>query len=109
MAMTFWRGLGLAASFNGGHASNVTPGVDVNKIEFVAGPRYAFKIYAWHPGAEGKPCLRVFAQGLFGGVHAFNGFFPQTKGIVTSAGSSTIEVGGSLNLLLSKNFGVRLL
>jgi hypothetical protein len=108
-AVTFWKGLGVAASFNGGHASKVAPGEDVNKIEFAGGPRYTFTVWERHPGSASRPRFQFFGQGLFGAVHAFNGVFPGAKGTAPSAGSSAIEAGGGMNLLLTRNFGVRLL
>ncbi len=35
-AVTFWNGFGIAASLTGDHASNVTPGVDANKITILS-------------------------------------------------------------------------
>lgn len=42
---------GLAAAFTGGRASNVTPGVDVNKISFLVGPRYTYTVWTGQAGA----------------------------------------------------------
>ena len=47
-AVTFWKGLGVAASFTGGHAANIAPGVDVNKIAFAAGPRFTHNVWTGH-------------------------------------------------------------
>ena len=98
-AVTFWKGLGVAASFTGGHAANIAPGVDVNKIAFAAG----------HAAATDQRRLQIFGQGLFGGVHGFDGLYPVTSGVTSSAGSLAIEAGGGVNLFLTKNLGVRLL
>jgi hypothetical protein len=53
--------------------------------------------------------LQLYGQGLFGGVHAFNGVFPASSGTTSSAGSFALQVGGGMNLFFSKSFGVRLL
>jgi peptidoglycan-associated lipoprotein len=112
-AVTFWKGLGIAASLIGDHASNVTPGVDVNKIAYMAGPRYTWT--AWsesgsgHASAANQRRLQIFVQGLFGGVHAFDGLYPGSPAATTSASSFAIQTGGGLNLYVSRNLGLRLL
>ena len=108
-AVTFRRGLGIAASLTGDHASNFAPGVDVNKIAFMAGPRYTYTAWAGHAATTDVRRLQLYGQGLFGGVHAFNGVFPASSGTTSSAGSFALQVGGGMNLFFSKSFGVRLL
>lgn len=103
----FWKGLAIAASFNSGHASNIVPGVNLSKVQFAVGPRYTYT--AWTSRDAANRRLQIFGQGLFGGVHAYNGTFPGSSGVVTSAGSFAFEAGGGLNLLFSKTLGVRLL
>jgi hypothetical protein len=104
-AVTFWKGLGLAASLTGDRASNVEPGVDVNKINFLVGPRFTWRtrIGANHHG------MSIFGQGLFGEAHSFDGFFPSSNGNTTRANSLDIQVGGGLNYYLTKKFGLRLI
>ena len=108
-AVTFWKGLGVAASFTGGHAANIAPGVDLNKIAFAAGPRFTYNAWTGHAAATDQRRLQIFGQGLFGGVHGFDGLYPVTSGVTSSAGSLAIEAGGGVNLFLTKNLGVRLL
>jgi hypothetical protein len=105
---TFWKGFGLAGSFNSRHASAVAPGVDVNELVLAAGPRYTFTTNAGRSGTEDRPRWQIFTQGLFGGVHAFNGVFPGRGGAVSSAGSFALQAGGGVNLLFRRNFGLRL-
>jgi len=99
-----WKGFGLAATFEGDHASNVTPGVDVNKLTYLGGPRYTWT----QPQANSKPRLQLFAQGLFGGVHGFDGLYPAPGGAVSSANAFALQAGGGLNLLFHSGFGLRL-
>jgi hypothetical protein len=108
-AATFWKGLGLAATVTGGHASNISPGVDVSKISFLAGPRYTFAPRGWkgHHGFDSR--WQVFGQGLIGAVRAFDSPFPSTTGITTSADSFALQTGGGLNVLFSKRIGLRVL
>jgi len=103
-AVTFWKGLGIAATFTGDHASNVTPGVDVNKISFMAGPRYTYT--AWGTAGE-KPRFQIYGQGLFGGVHGFDGVYPTSSGVESTASSFAIQAGGGVNIFLTRHIGVR--
>jgi hypothetical protein len=107
-AATFWKDIGVAASFTGSHASTVAPDVEVNKIAFTAGPRFT---YTWPSRAvvTGQRNVQIFGQGLFGAVHGFDGVYPTSFGVTSSVNSLAIEVGGGLNLLLTRNLGVRLL
>ena len=106
-AWTLWKGFGVAASLTGDHISNYAPGMDVNEISYLAGPRYT---YAGRTQFAKVPLrYQLFGQGLFGEVHAFNGFFPAVGGSVSSANSFELQAGGGVNLLLTKHFGVRLL
>ena len=104
-AVTFWKGLGIAASLTGDHASNVTPSVDVNKFSFLAGPRYTST--AWTGARDHR--LQIYGQGLFGVSHGFNGLYPATGGATSSANAFALQAGGGLNLYLSRHWGVRLL
>jgi len=104
-AVTFWKGWGIAATLTGDHAANVTPGVDVNKISYIGGPRYTWT--AW-TGAKDRR-LQIFGQGLFGGSHGFDGLYPTSTGTTSSANAFAIQAGGGLNLYLNRNWGLRLL
>jgi hypothetical protein len=108
-AVSFWKGLGVAASFTGGHAGNIAPGVDVNRIAFTAGPRYTYTAWKSHAAATDQRRLQIFGQGLFGYVHGFDGVYPAPDGVTTSAGSLAIDAGGGLNLFFTGRLGVRLL
>ena len=107
-AFNFWKGLGLAGSFNGRRASEAAPSVDVNEITLAAGPRYTFTWSAHNSEAGAWPRWQIFTQGLFGGVHAFNGVYPGSTGATSSAGSFALQAGGGVNLLFKRNLGLRL-
>ncbi len=102
-AVTFWKGWGIAATLTGDHAANVAPGVDVNKISFLAGPRYT---WSTRTGAN-QHLLQIYGQGLFGVAHGFDGFYPSSSGATSSANSLGILAGGGLNFYLTEHFGVR--
>lgn len=102
MTVTFGKGLGIAASLTGDHASNAAPGIDVNKITYVFGPRYTFTPSLLH-GAQ------LFGEGLFGEAHAFNSSFPSPGGLKSSANSFAMQIGGGLQFPLAGRFTVRAL
>jgi len=108
-AVTFKSGMGIAASLTGDHASNVTPGVDANKITYLAGPRYTWTAWQGHTGAADNQRMQIFGQGLFGWTHGFNGVYPTTSGVTSSAKALAMQVGGGLNIYFTRNFGIRLL
>jgi len=107
-AVTFWRGFGIATGLTGEHISNYAPGMDVNKIAYLAGPRYTYAAWARHSGTADRARLQLFGQGLFGGVHAFDGVFPTSSGTTPTANSFALQAGGGIDLLLTKHIGVRL-
>jgi hypothetical protein len=109
VAFTFKSGLGIAASLTGDHASNVTTGIDANKITYLAGPRYTWTAWKGHATAADNRRLQVFGQGLFGWTHGFNGYYPAMPAATSSAKSLALQGGGGLNLYLTRNIGVRLL
>jgi hypothetical protein len=105
-AVSLWKGFGIAAGMTGDHASNVTPGVDVNTIKFWGGPRYTHTLWIGH--ATDKRRMQIFGQGLFGEVHGFDGVYPGTPTATSSANAFALETGGGLNVFLTKRFGLRL-
>jgi hypothetical protein len=108
-AVNFQRGLGLVASVSGGHASNVTPGVDVNKVVVLGGERYTHTVWRPRKGPARDRHLELFGQWLFGSVHGFGGVYPASGGVKSSATAFAMQAGGGMNLALSRHFGLRLL
>jgi hypothetical protein len=108
-AVTFWKGFGIAAGMTGEHAANYVAGYDVNKIAYLAGPRYTYTVWTNNAGSAATPRFQIFGEGLFGGVNAFNGVFPTSTGTTTSAGSYAIQAGGGVDVFFFKHYGVRLL
>jgi outer membrane immunogenic protein len=107
VAATFWKGFGVAAALTGDHASDVTPGVDINKIAYMAGPRYTYTPSGQKAQRGLGSRWQVFGEGLFGGVHAFDSSFPAATGLRTSADSFVLQTGGGINLSFSKRLAVR--
>jgi outer membrane immunogenic protein len=105
-ALSLRNSIGIAAGFNTGRAPNVTSGINVEKVQYLAGPRYTFTAHG--KSAEPRTRLQLFGQALFGGVHAYNGAYPSPTGLNKTASSYAIEVGGGVNLLFAHGFGLRL-
>jgi hypothetical protein len=108
-AFTFWKGLGLAASVTGDQVSNYAPGYDVNKIAILVGPRYTRTLWANSARGGYRNRFQVYGDGLFGEVHAFDGTFPSASDFKSTAGSVALQTGGGVNMLLSRNFGIRVI
>jgi hypothetical protein len=106
---TLWKRLGIAASLTGDHAADVTSGVDVNKISYMGGPRYTYTALANHAGAAPTLRYQIFGQGLFGGVHGFNGLYPTSSSTTSSANAFALEAGGGFNYYVTRNWGLRVL
>jgi hypothetical protein len=49
----------------------------------------------------------LFADALFGGIHAFDGAFSVAAGTNSSANAFATQLGGGLDLNLGKDFGIR--
>jgi outer membrane immunogenic protein len=109
-SVPLFRGLSVAANFTAEHASNITPGVDLGTLAVMAGPRYTLNTRRWTDRWLGyKREVSLFGEGLFGFAHGFDGSFPVTSGIETSANTFSLQLGGGLNIGLSKHFGLRAL
>jgi hypothetical protein len=100
------HGFGLAANVAGTHTSKAaSSGLGLSLVTATFGPRYTF----YHPiGAERKRSLVVFGQGLLGQAWGFNSYFPIASGGITSDNSLALQVGGGVDLGLSRHFGVRI-
>ncbi len=100
-----YHGLGIAANITGtevGSAANSGVGLDMLTTTF--GPRYT-----WYKptGAARKRSLAAFGQGLIGEAHGWNSYFPSTSGSQTSYNSFAVQVGGGVDIDLSRHFAVR--
>jgi outer membrane immunogenic protein len=68
------------------------------------GPRYTH----YTPiGAEGKRSVAIFGQGLIGQAWGFNSYFPTASGVQTDYISFALQVGGGVDIGLSRHFAVR--
>lgn len=108
-AVTFYHGLGVAANLTGAHSSDIAPGVNLDKVSFMMGPRYTYRPMQWSNRVFSKERpVAFFAEGLIGGVHAFNTVVPSSKGAQGAASSFGIQAGGGMDWTLAHKVGVRL-
>jgi outer membrane immunogenic protein len=64
-----------------------------------AGPRYTLPL--------GHTRSRIFAEGLFGGVHGFNSVFPSTNGALQTANAFGMQLGGGYDLKINNTWSFR--
>jgi outer membrane protein OmpA-like peptidoglycan-associated protein len=105
VSFNFWKGWGIAATLTGDHAADVTPGVDVNKISFMAGPRYTWNA---RTGAN-QHRWQIYGQGLFGAAHGFDGVYPSGNSFKSSDTVFALQAGSGLNYFFSRHWGLRLI
>ncbi len=95
-----YRGLGVAMSISGARVSNIQGrGVNLTTITDLFGPRYT-----WTTRSRK---IALFGQGLIGEAHGSDSVFPSPQGALTSFNSFALQVGGGVDLRLSKHFAVR--
>jgi hypothetical protein len=99
-AATFFHNFGVAANVTGDHASNIAPGVNLNKIAVMIGPRYTRRL-------PSKRESRVFVEALAGGVRGFGSIFPLPAGTDSHASSFAFQAGGGVDIAISKHLALR--
>jgi hypothetical protein len=99
-AVTFYRGLGVAANFTGAHASNIAPGVSLSQVSFMAGPRYTLRLAR-------LPRTHVFTEALFGGAHGFDSAFPGSSGTTSTSSSFSMQLGTGADIAITRGFAIR--
>jgi hypothetical protein len=97
VALPVYSRFSIAGSLSGAHASNIQPGMDLNKLSYVAGPRFTYEISHFS----------IFGQGLFGGSHGFESIFPFPGAVKPSANSFAMQLGGGLDIFGENGLGVR--
>jgi hypothetical protein len=100
-----YHGFGAAANFTGTTTGNAAgSNVGLNMVTTTFGPRYTWN----RPTVAGhNHSLAIFGQGLIGESHGWNSYFPSTSGVTTSYNSFALQVGGGVDLGLSRHFAVR--
>jgi peptidoglycan-associated lipoprotein len=102
-----YRGWGAAANITGTHVgSAANSGVGLNMVTATFGPRYTW----YKPNAIArKRSLAIFGQSLIGESHGFNSYFPSNTGSITDYNSFALQVGGGVDLGLSRHIAVRVI
>lgn len=105
LSAQLYHGLGLAANVAGTQTGNAADsGVGLSLVTATFGPRYTY----YHPvGAAQKRSLAVFGQGLIGQAWGFNSYFPSPTGVRTDDIAFALQVGGGVDIGLSRHFGIR--
>jgi len=96
----FWHGLGAVADVAGLHTANVngtSTGLDLITATF--GPRYT-----WSPTHHR---IAFFGHVLAGEAHGMNSIFPSGTSFNSSGDSLALQIGGGINLPLTRRFSAR--
>jgi hypothetical protein len=97
-----YRSIGAAGSFTLLETSNSGQGVPLHLIAFTGGPRYTLRTGL----LNGR--VRLYGQGLVGGVEGFNGLFPKAGGATTGASSIAFQTGGGIDIAFTHRTSIRL-
>lgn len=101
LGTNIWKGLGVVADVTGSRSGSIgNSGIPLSMVTTTFGPRYRF------PAAKK---MSIYVQGLVGEANAFDSLFPAVAGATTSSNSFAAQVGGGLDLRVSKRFSVRAL
>jgi hypothetical protein len=76
--------------------------VALSQVAVMAGPRYTRSLPVLHR-------TQLFAEGLFGGLHAFDSLFPGSTGTTSSAGGFSMQLGGGVNVPVAHGLSIRAL
>ena len=95
-----WHGLGVAADVAGLYTANVNnTGTGLDLITAAFGPRYT-----WSPTHHR---VAFFGHVLAGEAHGMHSIFPSAGGFNSSGNSLALQIGGGMNLALTRHFAVR--
>ena len=99
------HGFGMAANVAGTQTNNAAgSGVGLSLVTATFGPRYTYYKLL---GSAHKRTLAIFGQGLLGQAWGFNSYFPTASGAITSDNSLALQVGGGVDLGLTRHIGIR--
>jgi outer membrane immunogenic protein len=103
LAFPIWRNFSAVAEANGEHAGHI-PGFNVglSLMNGLGGVRLRIPT---------RSLLQPYGEVLFGGVHAFDGYFPAPAGkLPTSYDTSfAMAIGGGLDLAVSQHIWIRVI
>ncbi len=100
LAVPVWRFVSGVVELSGQHIDTIpgAPGIGLGLISGMGGVRVSRAMNTrWTP----------FGQGLFGGVHAFDSYFPGSTRSTTYATSFAMATGLGLDVAVSKHLAIR--
>ena len=101
-----FHGFGLAVAITGLQTASIgNPGVPLAFVTTTFGPRYRYT----RALGSGRGSLSVFGEALLGEVDAFHSSLPSTQRVTDSANSLALQVGGGIDVGLSRRFAFRAL
>jgi len=96
----FWHGVGVVADVAGLHSGNLSnSGVGLNLVTATFGPRYTW--------SRARSRCSLFGQALVGEAFGLNSTFPAASSAVNDANSLATQLGGGVNLALSRRVTLR--
>ena len=96
-----FHGFGVAARLSGVHTAAVGSGsVPLSLVTAIFGPRYR-----WHTGRRVSP----YGEALLGEADGFGSLFPSASGARASASSLALQIGGGVDLMISRHISTRVL
>jgi hypothetical protein len=99
LSAEFYHGLSIVANIAGERASNISSsGVNLTMVTTTFGPRYT-----WAP----KNKLAIFGHGLLGEAFGLDSVFPSLGSAETDFNTLALQVGGGVDLRLSRHLGLR--
>ena len=103
VAVRAGHGFSAVGSIAGMHAGPATSGVPLSMMVESFGPRYTLSPSS-QKGAHG---VSVFGQGLIGAAQGFSSTFPGASGPTSNANSLAFQVGGGVDVKLSRYLALR--
>lgn len=102
-----YRGFGVAANIGGTNVGDAaSSGTGLTMLTTTFGPRYTW----YRPSrAHGDRGLAIFGQGLIGEAHGWNSYFPTPSAALTDYNTFALQVGGGVDLGISRHFSIRAL
>ena len=105
LSTQLYHGLGVTANVAGTQTDNAaSSGIGLTLVTATFGPRYT---YYKSLGSERKRSLAIFGQALGGQAWGFNSFFPTAAGGQTDYISVAMQIGGGVDIGLTRHLGVR--
>ena len=107
-SVDLWHGLGVSATGAGFAAINLRGSIDIEHIQFLAGPRYTYNLghitdTAWNRHGS------AFVEGKVGYTIAPSGLYPSNGVEQTHASSLTYQGGAGINVTMYHRFDLRLI